>query len=352
MPNTLGLKLWQRISALGQVKSRRTDVAIKQSRTVALTNQISVVLMGIFMLVVITDVVLLGHFDHATLRFLSGLLICLLALILNAQRWHNLSRFTLILSVPTVLVIWPGLVGRTHEVSILWVPTASVVYTVLPYLLFSWPQERTSFLIAQGFLLALCIWGDQLLLLGAEPDSPIHQIIDRHYIPFKRSIIALWVFLHLPMIYFLRRMRHYKDRLEASHREIQEKKDEILTQNEELRAHQEQITHINGQLEQLVHDRTLELERQNHQLAEYAFVNSHLLRAPLARIQGLVYLLERTGQVTAEDLVYAHLKDAVDEFNQIVAKINALVEEGNHFSRQDFALPTAKGNSLNSEDQG
>jgi light-regulated signal transduction histidine kinase (bacteriophytochrome) len=40
-----------------------------------------------------------------------------------------------------------------------------------------------------------------------------------------------------------------------------------------------------------VRERTHELEVQNEKLTEYDFINSHLLRAPLARILGLADLL-------------------------------------------------------------
>ena len=89
-------------------------------------------------------------------------------------------------------------------------------------------------------------------------------------------------------------------------------------------------------LEQKVSERTRVLEERNAQLTEYAFINSHLLRAPLSQILGLSNLL------THEDLNVKH-KEIVDalaksttELDQIIRKISDLLYDGKDFSREEI----------------
>jgi light-regulated signal transduction histidine kinase (bacteriophytochrome) len=58
---------------------------------------------------------------------------------------------------------------------------------------------------------------------------------------------------------------------------------------------------INESLDSMVQKRTQELENRNIQLTGYAFINSHLLRAPLARLLGLSAIIRNELQ-SLEDI--------------------------------------------------
>lgn len=119
------------------------------------------------------------------------------------------------------------------------------------------------------------------------------------------------------------------NKLEQSYATLREQHQSILQLNEELNT-------INEMLEQKVSERTKVLEERNAQLTEYAFINSHLLRAPLSQILGLSNLL------THEDLNVKH-KEIVDalaksttELDQIIRKISDLLYDGKDFSREEI----------------
>lgn len=69
---------------------------------------------------------------------------------------------------------------------------------------------------------------------------------------------------------------------------LQESNEEIQAQNEEIISQAEEIRVINENLEKLVQERTKELEKKNQVLEEYAFINAHKLRSPVASILGLI----------------------------------------------------------------
>jgi signal transduction histidine kinase len=67
----------------------------------------------------------------------------------------------------------------------------------------------------------------------------------------------------------------------------------LQASNEEIRAQGEEMQLINESLEAQVRRRTYELEQKNKALEEYAFINAHNLRRPLASIPGLINLLDK-----------------------------------------------------------
>ena len=101
-----------------------------------------------------------------------------------------------------------------------------------------------------------------------------------------------------------------------------------------LRQQRKEIERINQSLEAKVKERTTLLEEQNNQLAEYAFINSHILRGPVCRILGLINLLEY--QENKEQQLIDHLKLSGEELDEVVKKINNSIAEGGHFNREKF----------------
>ncbi len=76
------------------------------------------------------------------------------------------------------------------------------------------------------------------------------------------------------------------------------------------------------------------MERQNEKLAEYAFINSHVLRAPLSRMLGLIQLMEMTDKKDLQLIDY--LKKSGEELDEVVKKINTTLAERADLARKDF----------------
>ncbi len=118
----------------------------------------------------------------------------------------------------------------------------------------------------------------------------------------------------------------------------------VSIMNQERRAYeatllekQSEIIQINESLETRVKQRTEELEKQNHQLAEYAYINSHLLRAPLSRLLGLVNLV-RYSEIagTEREQIIQQIQVAGSELDEVVAKINQALGVKSSFNRSIF----------------
>jgi len=96
--------------------------------------------------------------------------------------------------------------------------------------------------------------------------------------------------------------------------------------NEQLRLQTEKVTELNENLEKMVRERTMELERKNKALEEYAFINAHQLRAPVASILGLTHLLSQQALTGDQTVILQHLKNSTEKLDGIVRTIRESIE--------------------------
>jgi signal transduction histidine kinase len=119
-------------------------------------------------------------------------------------------------------------------------------------------------------------------------------------------------------------------------REIQVQNEEIQAQNEEISAQSEEIMRINENLEEMVQERTGELEKKNKALEEYAFINAHKLRSPVATILGLLNLISKTKLDPEALEINRRLQHTADELDCVVRSITKAIE------RADRKIPKVK----------
>ncbi len=144
-------------------------------------------------------------------------------------------------------------------------------------------------------------------------------------------------------------LKEKNDEINLQRAKLAEQNDELIALNEEIRSQQEEVTaqrdmvyeknqeiekinlkiiEMNKNLEQLVAQRTSALEKQNKKLSEYAFMNAHKLRAPLARVMGLVNLLLSNSSPEEQPVILLHLKKSSDDLDAEVRKISTTIQEG------------------------
>ncbi|WP_176956207.1 tetratricopeptide repeat protein [Catalinimonas alkaloidigena] len=116
--------------------------------------------------------------------------------------------------------------------------------------------------------------------------------------------------------------------VEERNQQISAHKEEIEAQSEQLRCANEAITELNQQLEDKVRERTASLAQQNQLFKEYAELNAHKVRGPLARILGLLQLV-RIELVKPEELptILGHLEHSAQELDQVVTLMNEVLSK-------------------------
>jgi signal transduction histidine kinase len=109
---------------------------------------------------------------------------------------------------------------------------------------------------------------------------------------------------------------------------------EIYEKNEEMKRQKEEIQAINESLEERVKERTKVLETKNQQLAEYAYINSHILRAPVSTMMGLLNLLSYKDLEGDDKMIYHYLLQTANNLDNVVNRINNAIDIGFHFDRK------------------
>ena len=109
--------------------------------------------------------------------------------------------------------------------------------------------------------------------------------------------------------------------------ELSDANQELQALNEELVASNEEVKTVNDNLEQLVLERTKKVNDQFEKISKYAFINSHHLRAPVARILGLINLINHDSKNAINDELLIKLKESTDELDMIIKSMNRLLDE-------------------------
>ncbi len=123
--------------------------------------------------------------------------------------------------------------------------------------------------------------------------------------------------------------------IRSQNHQLSEKNREIASLNEQLSLMNQQLAQTNEGLEEAVRQRTAELEKQNRQLTEYAFINSHLLRAPLARVLGLLQLIQLEDLPVRDKQLVEALFTSANELDTLIRNISEMLYSGNPISRED-----------------
>jgi len=126
------------------------------------------------------------------------------------------------------------------------------------------------------------------------------------------------------------------DALLQTQREIASQRDTMSEQNKQLKAAREIIEtqhHVliqkNEGLEQEILQRTRELVEYNQQLEQFAFISSHNLRAPIARILGLGNLLDMTTDNKDKQMIQIELIQSARQLDRVVKDLNMILDVGN-----------------------
>lgn len=125
-------------------------------------------------------------------------------------------------------------------------------------------------------------------------------------------------------------LQAYRNNLENL---VEERTKQINDLNLELSAKNEEVWHINQNLESIIDQRTETLRKQNQTLSDYAFSNSHKVRAPLANLIGLTDLINRT------DLSQPELRELTTRIDFEVQRLDQVLREINKKLYESEMIP-------------
>lgn len=101
----------------------------------------------------------------------------------------------------------------------------------------------------------------------------------------------------------------------------------ITIQSLKLTQANDEIKRINENLETIVEERTKEIQHKNEILIEYAHSNAHKVRGPLARILGVLSIINLTIHDTEFRELTDRIQENANELDGVVREINQRLEE-------------------------
>jgi len=128
--------------------------------------------------------------------------------------------------------------------------------------------------------------------------------LNQQFFFIAASSIGIGLLAALAIVYarYYFRVKKLSFTIKGKNRNIQHQADKLseingklVEQNKLIETQKEQLQRANENLEDEVDHRTAELTRQNFQLEQFAFMTSHNLRAPVARLLGLTQLFNTSN---------------------------------------------------------
>jgi len=142
----------------------------------------------------------------------------------------------------------------------------------------------------------------------------------RYVVIFLFLIIGVLVYTFNVKVKSNKELNNLNQKLNSTVEKLKEANNTIAEQNEEILAY-------NEDLERKVRSRTQDIVKYGKQMEKYAYLTSHELRAPLARLLGLGHLLEINRQDEKKDEIVEKIVMAANELDTIIHEINLTLEE-------------------------
>jgi signal transduction histidine kinase len=118
----------------------------------------------------------------------------------------------------------------------------------------------------------------------------------------------------------------YRESVELNNERLKKSTEKLMEQTQQLYQQQVELNILRNNLEKIISGKISESQNQAEILKEYSFVNSHHVRAPLARVLGLIDLIEvenRRNNASSDAL--DKIKMDAEELDVILKKINTVI---------------------------
>lgn len=316
---------WSIISRLGIKKT----MPFYLQKHIILGNQINFGVFWILWVYILIDFMIVQNPSRVLLGL--GIIIVIgIPLLLNVLQLTTFSRvFAAGFFSVTILslIITVKFLGQPPQLLFYIIPRFGLLCCiVLPFLLLDSRYERPLFIFCNILNISCIVFFDPLHSLFGVSFQQLGGSVSFYPIITANSMVLMIVMI-LAFTFFKNLTTHYEQELIQINTTLDQKNQEIMCQNEELNQQQEQILRVNNQLEELIAQRTQKLIIRNHQLSEYAFLNSHKLRAPIATLLGLYQVLNLSKNSEEQDLILHKIKVTIELLDAIVHEMQKLLDE-------------------------
>jgi signal transduction histidine kinase len=250
----------------------------------------AVLFLGAFNLLLFAAVFLLyrKHFQITYIIFFFQILITSILTWNNAGGWNGSVPYILFLAVIGVVVTSHGFI----QIFILFICGLAIFYLSFGNVLGSFSPVNSNY-----------------SLLSREFDFLVNTAM----------LILLTFYLKENFI-------SYRQSVELTNERLENSSEKLLEQTQQLFQQQLELNILRSNLEKIISGKIHESQNKAEILKEYSFVNSHHVRAPLARVLGLIDLIEfenHRNNISSDSL--HKIKNDAEEIDLILKKINTVI---------------------------
>jgi len=174
-------------------------------------------------------------------------------------------------------------------------------------------------LLAYGFVIFLFAFTTVLNSFSAH--NPNYSLLSREFDFLVNTIVLILVTFYLKENFL-----SFRESAEVNNERLKISTEKLLQQNQQLYDQQVELNILRNNLEKIISGKIMESRTQAEILKEYSFVNSHHVRAPLARVLGLIDLIEVENQRNKSSSNVLHtIKTDAEELDVILRKINKVI---------------------------
>jgi hypothetical protein len=297
------------------------DMDPELRRVTILSNMVYVVIGSIVLFYILIsgriylNVTELSFVGIIPLIILAASFVCL---ILNRAQLYTLSKSVFITTWILFTTVLLFVINGSKQSDYLIHPFYCIISSIIVHLLFSYYRERAAYVFFLVITWSLILFSTEFITYFLLPSPTLSFKLN--LAGWRISNFMFAAFFNLTILYVLRLNHRF-------YTSLQSRNDTITAQNQQLEKQQRQLEDLMVKLEEKVIARTLVLKEQNKRLTEFAFFNSHILRAPVSRIRGLVNLLALTIDADEEKKVRDLLTECMNELDQAIKTINSKLDE-------------------------
>lgn len=282
----------------------------ESSQRRALSNTVYWIVLGIILLYLVVYVTF-GHWPVVKLNRFDTLVPILLffaaiaGIVLNRFDYWSVSRWIFLAFWLLLVTILPPLLIGVTTGSYVVHPVLCIISSLMVQLFFSFYRNRVAYITFLTISFLSTLFSFDFLVLFDDA----HQYVN---LPLKRAqittiFVMCWVFINLTLMYVYRiNWKTYKA----------------------LQQKNEEIARLNADLEKRVDERTQQLKERNERLRAYAFMNAHVVRAPLSRILGLVNLLNNPQHDPKEETrIKNYLDESARQLDEVIRGASSQLEK-------------------------
>lgn len=176
-------------------------------------------------------------------------------------------------------------------------------------------------------LLALLAYGVALLLLSSPQVTALlpEPGRDPSLLSMEFDFFISTFLLILVTLYLKNRFLTYRASVESTNARLKQVTETLAAQTRTLNEQQSRLNAIKDKLESTAALKVREVSTKMKVLDEYAFVNAHHIRGPLARVLGLIHLIEIENPGHERSNAHHLIKTEAIEMDSIIQRINDII---------------------------